>query len=75
MLSSLEREVLKCLQDNNGMMTFKDMKFDLAPLASPQVLGRCLSTLYGLKFVDRFSDWHRNEAVSITIAGEDALKI
>lgn len=73
-LSPIQREVLQCLRDNNGTMTFEDMTFDLSPHTSPQGLGRCVTTLVGLKLADRFRSWDSEDSVSITQAGEIALQ-
>lgn len=74
MLSSLQRRVLECLRDNDGEMTFNDMKFDLSPHTSPQGLGRCLTTLSGLRLVNRFNSWNDEESVNITLTGEITLE-
>jgi hypothetical protein len=55
-------------------MSFEDMKFDLSPHTSPQGLGRCLTTLTGLKLVDRYLNWQGDDAASITRAGEEELR-
>jgi hypothetical protein len=73
-ITKVQQEILKCLVDNYGEMTFDNLKFELSSISSPQGLGRSISTMNTRGWVNLFPSWNDEPSVDITRAGEEVLR-
>lgn len=74
-MTTIQREILHALIDNEGEMRWEDLAFDLSPHSTPQGVGRAIQGLLSLGYVTTFKSWDGDHSVGITTNGGSAYAL